>query len=101
MSRKSKKITRGARGQDCDLRIFPYCDDDPEKTVYCHLPCEDKGVGFKSPDWWGVNGCYTCHGIIDGRIKTDLTSYEVLEIIWNAKYRTMKKHIEKGLINVA
>ncbi len=94
------KITKAAKGESCTLQIYPYCDGDTEKTVYAHLPCPDKGMGFKSPDWWGAYGCHTCHSIIDGHKKTELTKFEILQVMWWARYRTMLRQIEQGMINV-
>ena len=95
------KITKSAQGEECTLRLFPHCNDNPETTVYCHIYCEDKGMSKKSPDFWGVYGCSTCHGIIDGHIKADDVSAEdIYQSILRGLYLTHKKLIEKGLMIV-
>ena len=94
------KLTEAARGQDCKLQIFPYCNGDPATTVPCHINSEDKGIGNKSPDWWLVDGCSTCHDIIDGRKQTALTAYDIECCIMRALYRTLKNRIERGLIEI-
>ena len=94
------KLTEAARGQDCTLQIHPYCNGNPETVVGCHINCEDKGWSLKSPDWWLVDGCSSCHDVIDGRMKTDLSSEEVQNCVMRGLYRTIKRRIEQGLISV-
>jgi len=91
------KITKSAKGKDCTLQIFPYCNMKPETVVHCHINCEDKGTGFKSPDFWGARGCFTCHAIIDGRMKTELSHLDILECINRGIYRTQKQLLDEGL----
>lgn len=94
------KIRKSAKGEECTLMLFPYCDNDPEKTVLCHLPSPMKGTGYKSPDWFAVYGCKTCHDIIDGRIHVDLPQLEIeISKSW-ALFRTQQRLIEKGLITI-
>lgn len=98
--RKYPKLTKSARGEDCTLRIHPYCNGNPETTVLCHLP-SGSGMGQKSPDWFAVYGCSTCHNIIDGRIKNGaVTRNELLSIMNQALFRTWERMIEKGLIKI-
>ena len=73
----------------------------PETTVLCHINCEDKGTAIKSPDWWAVYGCSSCHEIIDGkRIEGDINKLTIEKTTLRALYRTHKRMIEKGLIKV-
>ena len=92
------KITKSARGEDCALRIPGICNYDTDTTVFCHAPCADKGMGFKSPDWWGAYGCSKCHDVIDGR--TGMTLERKAGTWMPAIYETQKKLIAKGLIKV-
>jgi len=94
------KLRKAAKGQDCTLQIFPYCNQRPETVVGCHINCEDKGTAFKSPDWWLVDGCSACHDIIDGRKKTDLSPEDIQDCVMRALYRTIKRRIDMGLIKV-
>ena len=98
MSQKSI-ITASAEGQNCALKIYPYCDGGTSTVVYCHMPCPDKGTGIKGPDWWGSYGCLICHAIIDGRYRVkDLSSEDILKCQWLGVYRTQKILIESGLL---
>ena len=94
------KITKSAKGQDCTIQIYPYCNGNPETTVLCHAPSEYKGMGIKSPDHWGAFGCSTCHDIVDGRKRVDESSEEVYRCHIRGVFRTQSILITKGLINV-
>ena len=99
--RKFQKLRDSARGEDCTLQIFPYCNGNPETVVLCHLP-SGSGMGQKSPDWFAVYGCSKCHDIIDGRvsINSDLISLALDSLTQRALFRTWERMIEKGLIKI-
>lgn len=103
ITRKHQKLRDSARGEECTLAIHPYCNGDPTTVVLCHLP-SGSGTGQKSPDWFAVYGCSSCHDIIDGRfpnsmlyktIKEDIPEFNQL-----ALFRTWSRMIEKGLIKI-
>ena len=94
-------LRRSAKGEDCTIQLHPYCSNDPEQAQLCHAPSQDKGIGNKSPDWWGAYGCSSCHKILDGGyVFTDLSKEEVYRCFMRGVFRTQKLMIEKGLINV-
>tara|TARA_R110002126_G_C10379499_1_gene494118 strand:- start:842 stop:1144 length:303 start_codon:yes stop_codon:yes gene_type:complete len=98
---KQNKFTKSARGEDCTFRLFPYCNQNPETTVLCHINCDDKGMGIKSPDWWAAYGCSDCHDIIDDRRRIAWpVEFDLSKTSLDAIYRTHKRMIEKGLIKV-
>ena len=94
------KLTKAARGQECTVQIHPYCNFNPETTVFAHAPSEDKGWSKKSPDWWGADCCSDCHDIIDGRRRVDIPDSELQQCFIRGVYRTIKRRIEQGLIHV-
>ena len=94
------KLTKAAKGQDCTVNIYPWCNGNTETTVLAHAPSEDKGMGKKSPDWWGADCCSTCHDIIDNRMVVDITPEEIYQCHMRGVFRTIKRRIEAGLINV-
>ena len=98
MKRKYQKLRDSARGEECTLQIFPYCNQNPETVVLCHLP-SGSGMGQKSHDWFAVYGCSSCHDILDGR-GDGVTRTERTAIMLMALHRTWERMIEKGLINV-
>lgn len=97
----SSKIRQSAKGEECTIQIHPYCNGNPETTVLCHAPSEDKGMSKKSPDFWAAYGCSTCHDIVDGRMHADgVGQYEIYMCHIRGVFRTIKILIQKGLINV-
>lgn len=101
MKRKFNKITGHAKAQDCQIRIYPYCNGNPETTVFCHAWTPDKGIGIKSPDYWGAFGCSTCHDIVDGRMMVnDISKTDIYKLHTIGIYRTMKILFEDGVIKV-
>lgn len=97
--RKYQKLRDSARGEECTLRIHPYCNGNPETTVLCHLP-SGSGMGQKSPDWFAVYGCSSCHDIIDGRHNHFNLKDEIEQAKQDALFRTWERMIEKGLIKI-
>ena len=94
------KLTKAARGQECTIQIHPYCNMNPETTVFCHAPSESKGMGTKSPDYWGADGCSDCHDIVDGRRNVDLPDDEILRCHISGVFRTIQRRIDQGLIKI-
>lgn len=97
---KQTKLTKAARGQECTIQLHPYCNGNPETTVFCHAPSEDKGMGIKSPDWWGADGCSDCHSIVDGRRNVDIPEPEVQRCFVRGIFSTIHRRIEQGIITI-
>ena len=67
---KQTKLTKAARGRDCQVRIPGVCNGNPETTVLAHYRMAGTcGVGCKPNDLQGAWCCDYCHGVCDGRIK--------------------------------
>lgn len=94
------KLTKAARGQTCTIQIYPYCNGNPETTVFCHGPSSEKGWSRKSPDYWGADGCSACHDIVDGRVRVDLSRDEIYRCFMRGIFRTLGRRIEQGLIKI-
>jgi hypothetical protein len=94
---KSKKITQSARGEVCTLNT-PVCTNNTDTTVFCHAPSEVKGMGNKSPDYWGAYGCQQCHTYLDGNNETRL---DRLAYWYRGIFRTMRRLYEKGIIRIS
>ena len=82
------------------LQIFPYCNNDTETTVLCHLNSSRKGMALKSLDYFAVYGCSDCHNIIDGRVKTDVPKDEIYRCQLRALEKTWSQMIDEGLITI-
>lgn len=100
MTIRRSKIRESAHLEDCALRIHGAAGcAGVETTVLAHLPSVDKGMGYKSPNWWGVYACRTCHDIIDGRAgAASLLPDDAAPHLLRALYETQKKLFAKGLI---
>lgn len=97
------KITKSARGEDCQVRIPGACNRNPETTVFAHI--NGGGMGMKQPDTEGSYCCSGCHDVIDGRDR-----YNPRGLEWDLEYvhlahlegciRTRAILIEKELIKI-
>jgi len=96
---KQTKITKSARGQDCQIRIPGYCNRNPETVVFCHL--SGGGIGAKVSDIHGAYGCSDCHDIVDRRVKAGRIAKEDIDLWFlEAVIRTQLLLIEQGLIKL-
>jgi len=92
------KITKSARGEQCQIRIPNYCNYNPETTVFCHLG--GGGIAMKSSDIHGAYGCSSCHDAVDSRIKGDYPKDTLALWFYEAIIRTQVILIKKGLIKL-
>ncbi|MCK5609389.1 DUF1364 domain-containing protein [Candidatus Pacearchaeota archaeon] len=92
------KITKSARGEECQIRIPGHCNGNSETVVFCHI--SGAGMGRKSSDIHGAYGCGSCHDIVDGRKKSVHKNDIITLWFYDGVLRTQLKLIEKGLINV-
>lgn len=60
---KQTKITRSARGRECQVRS-PVCSYDSTTVVYAHL--NGGGIGTKAHQIHGAYACHSCHQWLDG-----------------------------------
>lgn len=68
---KQSKLTKAARGRECQVRIPGVCNGNPETTVLAHYRMSGTcGVGMKPNDLQGAWACSACHDACDGRSKS-------------------------------
>lgn len=68
MSIRQTKLTKAARGRDCQVRVPSVCNGDPETTVLAHYRLAGtSGMGCKPNDFQGAWACSACHDYVDGR----------------------------------
>lgn len=102
MEVRSKKYTNAAKGQRCTLELAGVCNNDPSTVVFAHYPSPDKGMGIKSPDYWGCDACSSCHDELDRRTRyCEFDDNELAEYMLNALYVTMSRRFRAGIINVS
>lgn len=71
--RKQTKLTKAARGRDCQIRVPGVCNGNPETTVLAHYRLAGTcGVGLKPNDLQGAWACSACHDWVDGRSRGKL-----------------------------
>lgn len=64
------KLTKAARGRDCQIRIPGVCNFNPETTVLAHYRLAGTcGTGIKPHDEQGAWACSSCHDEIDRRTR--------------------------------
>ncbi|CAI1591545.1 DUF1364 domain-containing protein [Serratia fonticola] len=62
------KLTKAARGRECQVRIPGVCNQNDETTVLAHYRLAGTcGTGIKPDDSQGAWACSSCHDEIDGR----------------------------------
>jgi len=76
-----------ARGQPCQIRIPGHCTHNTEETVLCHAP--GGGMGTKTSDLQGAWGCYACHALVDGAVKSSYSRDEILLMFYEGMSRTL------------
>lgn len=64
------KITRSARGQQCQVRMPGICNGNPETVVFAHYRLAGScGTGIKPSDLLGAYACSACHDEADRRTR--------------------------------
>lgn len=68
MSIRQTKLTKAARGRDCQVRVPGVCNGNSETTVLAHYRLAGtSGMGCKPNDFQGAWACSACHDYVEGR----------------------------------
>lgn len=68
MNIRQTKLTKAARGRDCQVRVPSVCNGNPETTVLAHYRLAGtSGMGCKPNDFQGAWACSACHDYVDSR----------------------------------
>lgn len=93
------RITKAARGRDCQVRVPGHCNGNPETVVLAHYRMAGtSGMGFKPNDLQGAWACSGCHDAIDGRSKTDFTQDDLRLMHAEGCFRTIDALIRDGIL---
>ena len=92
------KITKSARGEECQIRIPGICNKNQETTVFCHL--NGYGMGGKHADLFGSYGCSACHDVVDYRTEPGYNRHYVKKCFYEGVFRTQQILIDKGLVKI-
>jgi hypothetical protein len=67
---RQTKLTKAARGRECQVRMPGVCNSNPETTILAHYRMAGTcGVGIKPNDLQGAWACSACHDACDGRTR--------------------------------
>ena len=79
------KITKSAKGKDCQVRIIGVCSFDPAQTIWSHVRFSAAGRGraIKAVDICGAYACTSCDAVYDGQAKRpDGMTREQVDMDW-------------------
>ncbi|WP_175649462.1 DUF1364 domain-containing protein [Pseudomonas sp. Marseille-P9899] len=95
---RQTKLTKAARGRECQVRIPGVCNGNPDTTVLAHYRLSGTcGVGSKPNDLQGAWACSTCHDAIDGRSRA-VTRDEARQLHAEGVMRTQAELVREGLV---
>lgn len=93
---KSQALRDSARDKPCTLRL-ECCNFNPATSVLAHVPCGQKGMGMKGPDYLAVIACSDCHDALDGRSRrATVTKYDITR----ALAETWAYWLSVGLVSI-
>lgn len=95
---RQSKLTKAARGRECQVRIPGVCNGNPETTVLAHYRLAGTcGVGAKPNDLQGAWACSACHDACDGRSK-QITRDDARKLHAEGVMRTQDLLVREGLV---
>lgn len=97
---RQNKLTKAARGRDCQIRVPGVCNGDPETTVLAHFRMSGTrcGTGLKPNDLQGAWACSACHDAVDGRRKTEFNHHELRVMHLEGVVRTIDILVSEGKV---
>ncbi len=94
------KITKEAKGRECQVRLVGICNYNPETVVLAHYrSAELCGMGIKPKDIIGAWACSDCHDAIDGRVQTEYSKDELELAHLKGMVRTLNTLCREGKIH--
>ncbi|MDN7144074.1 DUF1364 domain-containing protein [Pseudomonas sp. JQ170] len=95
---KQSKLTKAARGRECQVRIPGVCNGNPETTVLAHYRMSGTcGVGMKPNDLQGAWACSACHDACDSRSRL-ISREEARQYHAEGVMRTQAVLISEGVV---
>lgn len=97
---KQSKLTKAARGRDCQVRVPGVCNGNPETTVLAHyrLAGTRSGMGIKPHDLQAAWACSSCHDAVDSRSKTEFNRDELRHMHLEGIVRTLDILVAEGKV---
>lgn len=95
------RITKAARGRECQVRVPGHCNGDPETVVLAHYRMAGTcGTGYKPNDLQGAWACSGCHDAIDGRTKSQWAGEDLRLMHAEGCFRTIDTLVREGLVKL-
>lgn len=97
---KQTKLTKAARGRDCQIRVPGVCNGNPETRVLAHFRMAGtrSGMGIKPNDLQGAWACSACHDAVDARSKTEFSHDELRTMHMEGVMRTIDVLVAEGKV---
>ncbi|MFJ5297473.1 DUF1364 domain-containing protein [Pseudomonas sp. NPDC088368] len=97
---RQTKLTKAARGRDCQVRVPGVCNGNPETTVLAHFRLTGTrcGAGLKPHDLQAAWACSACHDAVDARSKTEFSRDELRVMHMEGVVRTIDILISEGKV---
>jgi len=93
------KITKSAKGQQCQIRIPGVCNGNRETVVAAHL--NGYGMGCKNPDLFISYACSACHDEVDARTWCQtFKRSDISRMFYEGIFRTQTILLRDGLIKI-
>lgn len=94
------KLTKEARGRECQVRLPNVCNFDPQTTALAHLNMSGiSGRGLKAPDELGAHACSECHRCVDSNGETHGLERDYVKLaFFEGMARTQYLLIKEGKI---
>lgn len=91
-----------AKGKPCMVRVPGWCNHEPETTVLAHYRLVGySGIGMKNHDIMAAFACSTCHALVDGQQKSELSRSQRQLFLCEGVMRTQAYLLERGIITIA
>lgn len=97
---RQTKLTKAARGRDCQIRVPGVCNGNSETTVLAHFRLTGTrcGTGLKPHDLQAAWACSACHDAVDARSKTEFSRDELRVMHMEGVVRTIDILISEGKV---
>lgn len=99
----SSKITRSAKGKECQVRIIGVCNGNNETVVWAHANglASGRGLWLKSNDLSGSYACSACHAAYDRAVFKDAEDYVQIENdFFHGHLRSLQILIDEGIVKL-
>lgn len=99
MNIRQTKLTRAARGRDCQVRVPGVCNGNSETTVLAHYRLAGTcGMGSKPHDLQAAWACSACHDWADNRSRRDVDHVQARLYLAEGVMRTQDILIREGKV---